>query len=57
MIVADDLGWNDLGYHQNKKSSANPKGLPTANDASGLFKTPIIDQLASEGVRLENYYV
>ena len=57
MIVADDLGWNDVTYNQNKKSTANPNGLPTANSISGLFKTPIIDQLASEGVKLENYYV
>ncbi|XP_078000117.1 arylsulfatase J-like [Glandiceps talaboti] len=38
-ILADDLGWNDVGYH------------------GSVIKTPTIDSLAREGVRLENYYV
>ncbi|XP_070537671.1 arylsulfatase B-like [Ptychodera flava] len=38
-ILADDLGWNDVGYH------------------GSVIKTPAIDNLAREGVRLENYYV
>ncbi|MHC4205764.1 MAG: arylsulfatase B [Planctomycetota bacterium] len=38
-ILADDLGFNDLGYHGSK------------------IKTPNIDKLASEGVRLEQFYV
>ena len=38
-ILADDLGFNDLGYHNSR------------------VKTPVIDELAREGVRLENYYV
>ncbi|XP_077977564.1 arylsulfatase B-like [Glandiceps talaboti] len=37
-ILADDLGWNDIGYH-------NP-----------IFKTPNIDSLAKDGVKLNNYY-
>jgi arylsulfatase A-like enzyme len=56
-IVADDLGWNDVGYYQNARSGANPNGLPTASKASGIYRTPIIDELSSEGVRLESYYV
>ena len=39
LIVVDDLGWADVGFH-------NPQ-----------IKTPNIDQLASEGVILDNYYV
>jgi len=39
LVVADDLGFNDVGYH-------NPE-----------MRTPTIDKLAGEGVKLENYYV
>jgi len=38
-ILADDLGFNDVGYH------------------GGKIKTPNIDRLASDGVRLEQFYV
>ncbi|XP_078577792.1 arylsulfatase B-like isoform X1 [Branchiostoma floridae x Branchiostoma japonicum] len=38
-IVADDLGWNDVGWH-------NPD-----------VKTPVLDQLAHEGVILNQSYV
>ena len=38
-ILADDLGWKDVGYH------------------GGNVKTPSIDKLASEGTRLEQFYV
>ncbi|XP_078610731.1 arylsulfatase B-like [Branchiostoma floridae x Branchiostoma japonicum] len=38
-IVADDLGWNDVGWH-------NPD-----------VKTPVLDQLANEGVILNQSYV
>lgn len=38
-ILADDLGWKDVGYH------------------GGGIKTPNIDRLASEGTRLEQFYV
>ena len=47
-------GWNDVGYHQNKPSSANPAGDSTTNV---VLKTPVIDRLASEGRKLELYYV
>jgi arylsulfatase A-like enzyme len=40
-IVADDLGWGDVGYH----------GAVTD------LKTPNIDKLAASGVRLEQFYV
>ena len=39
LVVADDLGWSDVGFHSSK------------------IQTPNIDQLASEGVILDNYYV
>ena len=39
LIFADDLGWNDVGYHGSE------------------IQTPNMDQLANEGVKLENYYV
>jgi arylsulfatase A-like enzyme len=38
-IVADDLGWRDIGYHGSE------------------IKTPNLDKLAKEGVRLERHYV
>ncbi|XP_072036039.1 arylsulfatase B-like [Amphiura filiformis] len=38
-ILADDYGYNDVGYHGSE------------------IKTPNIDKLSGEGVRLENYYV
>lgn len=37
-IVADDLGWNDVGYHNER------------------MKTPNIDALAGEGIKLESFY-
>ena len=42
-IVADDLGYNDVGYHGKTMGS--------------IADTPAIDDLAYSGVRLENYYV
>ena len=39
LVVADDLGWSDVGFHGSKIQTQN------------------IDQLASEGVILDNYYV
>ena len=38
-IIADDYGWNDIGYHGSE------------------IKTPHLDKLAENGVKLENYYV
>ena len=56
-ILADDYGYNDVGYHENKASSANPSGAPTTSAAAGAPSTPTIDQLARESMRLEMYYV
>ncbi|MBW2273958.1 MAG: sulfatase-like hydrolase/transferase [Deltaproteobacteria bacterium] len=39
ILLADDLGWNDVGYHGSE------------------IRTPHIDALAREGVRLERFYV
>ena len=41
LILADDLGFNDVGYNAN----------------GSLIKTPNIDALAEGGVKLNNYYV
>lgn len=38
-VLADDYGFNDVGYHGSE------------------IRTPNLDKLASEGVKLENYYV
>jgi hypothetical protein len=38
-IVADDLGWKDVGFHGSD------------------IKTPHLDKLAQEGVKLEQFYV
>ena len=62
MIVADDFGYNDVGYHQStptapKPHPANPLGEATTDAAAGVMPTPTLDQLASEGTKLEMYYV
>src|SRR6266850_3493431 len=41
ILLADDLGWADVGYH--------------GTDASGVLRTPEIDALARAGLRLERY--
>ena len=56
-LVADDLGWNDVGFHQSKPSGPNPLGLATVNASEGGFLTPTLDALAASGARLESYYV
>lgn len=38
MVIVDDAGWNDIGYHNND------------------FRTPTLDTLAAEGVKLEGMY-
>ena len=42
-ILADDLGWNDVGYRNRENED--------------VLQTPNIDALAREGVVLDNYYV
>jgi len=42
-VLADDLGFSDIGYNAKKYGSD--------------MRTPFLDSLAMEGVRLENYYV
>jgi arylsulfatase A-like enzyme len=39
LVIADDFGYNDVGYHGSE------------------IKTPNLDKLAGEGIKLENYYV
>ena len=60
LIIADDYGWNDVGYHTNQSAvgylnTANPAGLPVTNAAAGIMRTPTIDRLANEGIKLEKY--
>ena len=38
-ILADDYGYNDIGYHGSE------------------IRTPVMDGLADQGVKLRNYYV
>jgi arylsulfatase A-like enzyme len=38
-LIADDLGWRDIGYHDSD------------------IKTPTLDKLAADGVKLERHYV
>lgn len=38
LVVVDDMGWNDIGYHGSE------------------IQTPILDQLAAEGVELDRFY-
>ena len=38
-VIADDLGWNDVGYHGSD------------------IRTPAIDRLAAESVKLDRFYV
>lgn len=61
-VLADDYGWNDIGYHANHTAqgyynSANPSGNETTNPSAGMMRTPTLDRLAAEGRKLEGYYV
>jgi len=40
LVIADDMGYNDIGYY----------------NQFGDIKTPHLDKLATEGVRLDRYY-
>nr|XP_039251350.1 arylsulfatase J-like [Styela clava] len=42
-IMADDLGYNDIGYN--------------AKNHNSDMKTPFLDAMAERGIKLENYYV
>ncbi len=46
-----------MGYHENSVSGPNPRGEPTTSALAGAPATPTIDTLASEGCKLEMYYV
>ena len=56
-VLADDFGYNDIGYHQNQPTPANPEGRPTTSAEAGIMQTPTLDALAAQGVKLESYYV
>ena len=49
-ILADDLGWGDLGvFYQNGRRAAEVRGRPWTF-------TPNLDKLAAEGVQLRDHY-
>ena len=48
LIVADDLGWNDVSFH----APVAPDGTRSAQNP-----TPTLTKLAAEGAALNNYYV
>lgn len=57
LFLVDDLGYNDLGFHQNKPNPANPEGLDTTTGGVTV-KSPNIDRIVGEeAVILNNYYV
>ena len=51
-ILADDLGWAEVGYH----SKHHVRGTGDWRGRRGASLTPAIDQLAAEGVQLERHY-
>ena len=56
-LPARSYGYNDVGYHESKPSSANPSGEPTTSPLAGAPMTPYLDELAYQSMRLEMYYV
>lgn len=58
-LLADDYGWNDIGYHANHSAegyynSANPGGTATTSPEAGMMRTPHLDHLAAQGCKLES---
>ena len=45
MVVIDDWGWNDVGWHARNQNNSNE------------IQTPHIDALAAAGVILDRHYV
>ncbi|GAA4901416.1 hypothetical protein GCM10023311_28900 [Flaviramulus aquimarinus] len=50
LIIADDMGWNQVSSNVTTNVDAN-------NYGSDFYETPIIDQLASEGIAFPYAYV
>jgi arylsulfatase A-like enzyme len=49
-ILCDDLGYGDIGvFYQNERAAQHNSGLP-------FFRTPHIDTLARDGVKLQQHY-
>jgi arylsulfatase B len=50
MILSDDYGWADVGYHNEQPVG----GVPPDPDLRNLttFATPTIDQLVKEGIEV-----
>lgn len=43
LLLADDIGWNDVGYHAD-------------SDIDNQIRSPNIDNLAASGIKLERFY-
>ena len=46
LVVVDDFGWAEVGYHRKESGSVTPE-----------VATPAIDRLVREGVELNRHYV
>ena len=66
-VLADDFGWNDIGYHQIVGETTKDKVRELRRTMEAItsrltrlpskVSTPTLDELAAEGVKLEAYYV
>ena len=50
MLLADDFGWGNVGYHQMDNDTVSGK------QANAEVNTPTLDALAKEGVILDRHY-
>ena len=54
MILSDDFGWADVGYHNTAPVGGVPADAKLANVTK--FATPVMDGLVGEGVELNHHY-
>lgn len=50
LVLIDDLGWGDVGFHQEGNENINPKRYKEA-------QTPVMDELVKDGLELNRHYV